>query len=147
MADQPKQAVEVMLDLYSGRPNPSWTLTEREIEELRSLLDASKVKASEDVQAAPYLGYAGFVITNRGGVKRLPYRINVNGGVLSVTEKKPAAAATEKAKKEYRNEASKPVRYLDGHGIESWLLVQAEKHGYAEAIAAMGGPRLGRRER
>jgi hypothetical protein len=141
MADNQKDTIEVMLDIYSGRPNPSWALSERQIEELRGLLEASTEQRREDSVVTPYLGYVGFVITNHRQLAGIPYRVRIYGGVLTVTEKKE-----EKVKEGYEGTA-KTTYYADTHRIESWLLEQAVEHGYAEAIEKMGGPRLHRGER
>lgn len=114
--------VEVMLNINSGLPNPSWELSQRQIEELRQLIEASRRERREEGREAPGLGYRGFIITNRGQLPGIPYRVRVYGGVLAVTET-------------FEKERPRPIYYADTQGMESWLLKQAAKHGYPEDIA------------
>jgi hypothetical protein len=49
--------------LYSGRPNPSWELTDKETEQLRDLLGEKKETTFEmSAYSAGMLGYSGFLI-------------------------------------------------------------------------------------
>jgi hypothetical protein len=121
-----------MLDLYSGRPNPTWTLTEHQVKELRELLAASTRERREQAPSSRALGYTGFTLTNRGKLEGLPYRVKVYGGVLAVTAENPEPPA----------ERPRPVYYADSHGLETWLLEQAKARGYGEAIEKMGGPKV-----
>jgi hypothetical protein len=156
MAKDQDDPIEVMLDIFSGRPNPTWTLSGRATEELRRLLDASRGERREEGPPSPYLGYTGFVVTNRGSVAGVPYRLRVYGGVLAVREQFPEETGQEGKqgregkKPKGRARKVKPqtvVYYADTHRIESWLLEQAAGRGYAEAIEKMGGPRLRPAER
>jgi hypothetical protein len=53
----------VMLDIFSGRPSPSWSLTAAQAEELARLLESLPADESEGGAAqAPGLGYRGFTI-------------------------------------------------------------------------------------
>ncbi len=121
--------VEVMLDVYSGRPNPTWTLTPQQIEELRELLAAAlRQQPRERAAEPPYLGYAGFVITNRSHEAGLPFRVHVYGGTLSITPQEP-------------REGAESTHYADQHALEAWLLEQAARQGHVRTIEEMGGPR------
>jgi hypothetical protein len=151
MAKDQDDAIEVMLDVYSGRPNPTWTLTAREVEELKRLLEASRGERREEGPQSPYLGYTGFVITNRSLIAGIPYRFRAHGGVLAVRDEPPEEAA-KKGKEGHegkkpkgrakKHKQQKTVYYGDRHRIESWLLEQAVGRGYTETIEKMGGPRL-----
>jgi hypothetical protein len=138
MAEEQQDTIEVMLDIYSGRPNPSWALSDRLIEELRTLIAANVEQLRENRFVTPYLGYSGFIITNHQQLVGIPYRMRVYGGVLTVTEEKA---------KEDNNERSKTTYYDDTHRLEAWLLEQAVEHGYADAIERMGGTHQDRDER
>ena len=50
--------ITVEVDLFSGRPNPRWPLTEAEARDLAALLAGR----SDSSSAPPPLGYRGFVI-------------------------------------------------------------------------------------
>jgi hypothetical protein len=113
--------VEVMLDINSGLPNPSWKLSNSQIEELRRLVEASRAERRETGRESPGLGYRGFTVTNRNQEPGLPYRVQVYGGVLAVTET-------------FEKERPRPIYYADSQGLESWLLRQAADHGYPEDI-------------
>ncbi|MDN8616460.1 hypothetical protein [Variovorax ginsengisoli] len=124
MSSAPDPNVEVMLDVFSGRPNPLWALSEPQIQELRALLAAS-LHARVDVAAEPpYLGYRGFVIFNRRKVEEIPRKVEVFGGMLLVDDEP----------------SGKRSVYTDPFGLEAWLLEQARERGHAETIAQMGGP-------
>jgi hypothetical protein len=134
MTNGNRDTIEVMLNIYSGRPNPSWSLSGCQIDELRELLQASKERL-EGKAKTPYLGYIGFVIFNRGRLPGIPYKVRVYRGVLTLTEKKEG---------EEGREVTETAYYADTQHIESWLLKQAIEHDYAESIEKMGGPRLHR---
>jgi hypothetical protein len=134
MPNDQENTIEVMLNLYSGRPNPTWMLSKRQIEELHRLIEASNQECHELGSAPPGLGYTGFVLTNRHQLGGIPYRLKVYGGMLAMT----AEFSTGKEDKK-RDE---PIFYTDTQGLESWLLEQAREHGYTEAIEKMAGPRF-----
>jgi hypothetical protein len=52
--------VFVELDVFSGRPNPSWELDDRTSEELRQL-QSRLTKARQTAPEPPGLGYRGFL--------------------------------------------------------------------------------------
>ncbi len=131
MTDNEEPTIEVMLSIYSGRPNPMWTIRERRAEELSNLLEISG-KPLGDAVERPGLGYRGFIVTNRGRLAGVPYRLHVYGGSIAVFD----------APAERGGRPVTPRYYRDAHGLESWLLAQADEHGHAREIAAMGGPSL-----
>src|SRR5437764_133245 len=70
MADKPdftpavrirRRPMQVTLDVYSGLPNPSWTLSEKEAKELISRL-AGKAVASVDAVEGK-LGFRGYILS------------------------------------------------------------------------------------
>lgn len=105
--------VEVMLDIFSGRPNPRWELSEEQIEELKMKLDALPAGTKKK---PPVLGYRGIRVLNVSRIEGLPERIKAYNGVLAINERKET---------DY---------YEDVNNIEDWLLNQARKEGYDEAI-------------
>jgi hypothetical protein len=106
--------VEVELDVFSGRPNPRWTLAARRAEELGQLL---RDLEPADRLDPPGLGYRGFVLRS-GGAKATVFR-----GVLSVVRDDDIA------------------HFRDAHGLEQLLLRQARGHGYDELLTAFGAPK------
>ena len=108
-------AVEVILDIYSGRENPKWHLAPGEIAELSRQLKLIR-KKTDQLPQAPALGYRGFHLHATG--ENLPAHITVFAGVLQ----------TEKG------------NFLDeGHALEKWLarkarsVVDAPTYEYLES--------------
>jgi hypothetical protein len=56
----------VMLDVFSGRPSPSWSLTATQAAEFTHLLESLPADESKgEATQAPGLGYCGFTIQGR----------------------------------------------------------------------------------
>jgi hypothetical protein len=56
----------VVLDIFSGRPSPSWNLTAAQTEELVRLLKSLPADESQgEADQAPGLGYRGFTVQGR----------------------------------------------------------------------------------
>jgi len=95
--------IEVVLDIFSGRPNPTWPLAGNRAAEWLSRLEALPPATEADAAEPPGLGYRGFVVSwfshpKCGGPAR------VFGGVVQC-----AGGA-------YRDE---------GRRLERWLLATA----------------------
>lgn len=104
--------VEVELDVFSGRPNPHWTLGGDRAQELPDLLrDLEPAESREP----PGLGYRGFLLTAAGAKAR------VFGGVITMMR-----------------DGDDVARFKDGHGVEQLLLEQAREHGYGDLLTAFG---------
>jgi hypothetical protein len=101
------------LDVFSGRPNPSWKLSQAQAEELKE-----RLRDGPETEGAPpnRLGYRGVVVTARGGAEGLPEEVRACGGVIFIREKK------------------KIVARKDVRDIEGWLLAQAKEHGYGDIV-------------
>lgn len=102
--------MKVELDVFSGRPNPSWTLSPEEADGL-----AKRLQSLRSVDQAPHepgLGYRGFMLSSS------EREIRVYQGVLTVQE----GGITK--------------HYADVNQIESWLTEQARRHGYGSFISA-----------
>jgi hypothetical protein len=111
--------VEVQLDVFSGRPNPHWTLTAERAEEVGQLLrDLEPAERAEP----PGLGYRGFLLTSAEA------KASVFGGVVGITRGDDTA------------------HFKDVHGLEQHLLRQARDHGYGELLTAFGAPKESARE-
>lgn len=83
--------VTVTLHVFSGRPDPTWELDEKQVDELQILLVASNQEAASATvddpgNSADPLGYRGFSIKSHG-VPNLEPLIFVSGGSSSITAK------------------------------------------------------------
>jgi hypothetical protein len=106
----------VTLEVFSGRPNPSWTLSADEEQELTRRLRG--LPPSGESPAAGDLGYRGFRIVNNSNRAQLPSEVVVTKGVVSVRDDRGTR------------------HYTDVNGIESWLVEQARQRGYGALIEA-----------
>ena len=123
--------IKVVLDIYSGQPNPQWELSDEQVEELSRRLEESRQEPRGERRKPPYLGYRGFIIRNPKLQAGLPYEIEAHGGSLAVTETEEGA----------RGDDRRLEFYEDVGGIHDWLLEEARRRDFSEEIAAMGGPR------
>jgi len=83
--------MRVELDLFSGRPNPSWELSEREASELGKLLERVTLRTECEL---PGLGYRGFVL--HGDPPRRVYQLPaVEHWLLTSAEPHLGAELTE----------------------------------------------------
>jgi hypothetical protein len=108
--------VAVELDAFSGRPDPTWTLTPPEVRELaRRLRDLP----STDGPLAPpgRLGYRGFWIRPAQIGTEPAARLHVHDGLVLIVP--PRGPNTLRR---------------DVHGVEAWLVAQASRRGYARVI-------------
>jgi hypothetical protein len=109
------QKINVELDIFSGRPNPSWELSSGEVSELLRYM-AGLTPASKSAIASD-LGYRGFFISNPGKIEGLPVKIHIFNGVLAVNEK------------------GSTNYYNDVNDIENWLMERAKERGYGDIIS------------
>ena len=72
--------MQIELDAFSGRPNPSWTLTEDQAARLMGRLAALNQITSEKT-APDDLGFRGFILTSED------LRIRVCPGLITVEER------------------------------------------------------------
>lgn len=76
--------VIVTLDMYSGRPNPSWEISDAEAEKLRKMFDKErKIATSSSPGSTGFLGYRGLIISASGDTA-LPKTMRVFDGILEV---------------------------------------------------------------
>lgn len=111
----PKFYVE--LDVFSGRPNPGWSLAAEEAKDLLSRI--SRLAPNGGGQSPAGLGYRGFIVyrTITGPPQRW---LHVGRGVVSIAE----------------NTQVRQCR--DTEGIEEWLRQQAIARGYSGLIGPAG---------
>lgn len=113
--------IEVLLDIFSGRPNPRWTLSDEQVNDLQTRL---RTLPEAKPTTLPGLGYRGFIVTNPGNDPRLPSRIAAYSSVVSIT--------TDQATRYYQ----------DVNNIEGWLISQARERGYGDVIDKFRGTNI-----
>jgi hypothetical protein len=112
--------VEVELQIFSGRPNPGWTLegaaAGEAVARARAALDGQSVPAAAEAG----LGYAGFRLTIPEGRSRRTFEV-FRGVISSAT-------------------ADNKQHWLDARDLEGFLLDQASERGFARLLADGGAP-------
>lgn len=103
--------LRVELNVFSGRPNPSWAL---EADEAAQLFDRIRRLILGGEAAPPKLGYRGFTVYRMEGGRCAPW-LEVGAGAVCVTE------------------GGRPVLYRD-IGIEEWLRKQATGRGFGALV-------------
>lgn len=74
----------ITLDMYSGRPNPSWEVSDTDAKKLRKLLAKKrKISTISSPGSVGQLGYRGLIITTEGDLA-LPKMMRAFDGVLEV---------------------------------------------------------------
>lgn len=99
--------VQVELDIFSGRPNPHWTLNERDSQELlRRLQHLSPTNAGEP---SGNLGYRGVILSNpEGAIAGFEWIVCSNGLVIG-----------------YKGDSSQ--KFIDANrNLERWLVHTGE---------------------
>lgn len=101
-------AIRVVLDVFSGRPNPEWMLSTAEVETLVG--KAERLSAGSTPGAATTLGYRGFEVHRADLASPRPW-LRIRDGRVTVEEERG------------------PHTYEDSEGIESWLQDLARRRG------------------
>jgi hypothetical protein len=57
--------MQIEMDIFSGRPNPRWTLTKQQMAEWNNLLQELP-EGEANVESPPGLGYRGFIVAPVG---------------------------------------------------------------------------------
>jgi hypothetical protein len=104
----------VILEVFSGRPNPSWTFSADEEQELTRRLQGLPPSAQSPAEGD--LGYRGFRIVDNSQPARSSTEIIVSKGVVTVRDDRGTR------------------HYTDANGIESWLVEQARRRGYGTLV-------------
>jgi hypothetical protein len=104
--------VVVEMDVFSGRPNPTWDLAGSQLLELQEALQG--LPPINDPLAEGGLGYRGFVLLNPDRLAGLPPQIRICGGIVTMTDGQARSF------------------YQDVHGVEHRLLQLASLHGYKD---------------
>ena len=105
----------VELDVYSGRPNPNWTLSKSEAQMVSGMIKGLPV-VSADPQ--PGLGYRGFIISEIGAGSK---KITVGNGFITIAD-----------------DGGATLHYRDNTGLERRLIDGAVAHGYGELLKSLG---------
>ena len=79
----------VTLDVYSGRPNPEWTLSDGEVRELHARLDALSNPLGSQPSRNEALGYRGLRVTTQRESKDV--ELTVGKGTIAVESGASAA--------------------------------------------------------
>jgi hypothetical protein len=108
------RSVDVELDLFSGRPNPRWTLAGRRVDELR---DRVRGLSPGDSKEIPGLGYRGFVLA----ADRNHDRVRAFDGTIRVE----------------RADRTEVLR--DDRGLEELLVTQARDLGFGDVLERFRG--------
>jgi hypothetical protein len=109
----------VFLQVYSGRPNPSWPLEGEALDAVAERVRAAREQPAAVAPPAPVLGYRGFRIGNPTEGE-LPLTMTVwRGLVITVLD-----GATE--------------TFRDQADLEGFLLAEARNRGYGELLRAAG---------
>ncbi len=125
MENNEKQLL-VRLLIFSGRPDPEWSINEEDIisglkERVQSVVDKERIE-----KAPPgVLGYRGFLVQNKAQLDELPTEFVVYKGVL-VEQPGP--------KEQY---------WRDVSGIEEFLLSDAKRRGFGELLVSAGVKTIG----
>ncbi len=103
----------VTVNVFSGRPNPYWTLSDEQTAELKGML--TNLSESNAVEH-PVLGYRGFIIENTSADPELPDEVEVYKHVLTIDQGGNVS---------FRS---------DDNNIEDWLTGQARELGFGGII-------------
>jgi hypothetical protein len=114
-------AVNVVLQVFSGRPDPSWALDSEELGAVTERVAAARRSKSSEEPPPPVLGYRGFRVENRAGVEELPEALSVWRGVIVASDPRRGVET-----------------WADVAGLEGWLLEDARRRGHGELLAAAG---------
>jgi hypothetical protein len=111
----PGNSMHVEIDVYSGRPNPTFQLSDPLGKEFARMLE--KLPRATREAPEPGLGYRGFVVTpNTAADPALPRKVRVFDGLIIIEK------------------GSGIETYIDANGAESWLKEQAVRAGYGSLV-------------
>ncbi|GAB3956982.1 hypothetical protein GCM10028805_48400 [Spirosoma harenae] len=106
----------VELDAFSGKPNPTWTLSEAESAEF--IAAVKSLPTISDSTQTNKLGYRGFLLSTSKGADGLPSRIRVYRKIIRV-------------------ESTPPQSFQDINGLERRLKQQASQRGYSAVLDSL----------
>lgn len=115
-------SARVELDIYSGRPNPSWTLPAPATADFVRLL--TTLPATAPFEAAAPLGYRGFVVTWQDSSAQ-------------------QAAIVQSGRVKWTSDGRSRYLVDSGRSLERWLLESGRDH-LDPAVSSMVDQALGR---
>lgn len=106
--------MRVELNIFSGRPNPSWELSPQDASTLEERL--TELTRTSQSPGEGGLGYRGFILSNPTQIAGLSSQIHIFKRVITISE------------------GGHTTRYRDTKGAEGWLIEQARKQGYGNIL-------------
>jgi len=111
--------MQVILDVFSGRPNPSWELTSQEASELARRL-IGLVPANRKLPEGG-LGYRGLTLANPHKMAGVPVEVRVFQGIIGMWKHGHLTS------------------YSDRNNVEDWLLELARQRGHGDLLDQLLG--------
>jgi hypothetical protein len=118
-----QNAVVVFLQVYSGRPDPSWTLDDSGVQDVVGRVRQAQSAPADGKPPEPVLGYRGFRVENRAGVPDLPAALTVWRGFVIGADR-----------------GGRTQTWSDVGDLEGWLLADARRRDHGELLEAAGAP-------
>ncbi len=115
-----QESVNVRLLIFSGRPDPEWSLDAEARDQLFARLRKTIGKEESNPPPTGGLGYRGFLVRTRLAKPSQIPEFTVFRGVLNV------------------GAGPRAVHWRDIGGVEELLLTQARERGWGEALEAFG---------
>jgi hypothetical protein len=106
--------MKVILNVFSGRPDPCWDLTAEEASALARYL--SDLLPARRTLPEGNLEHRGLTVANPDRLASLPVQIQVFQGIIGVWEN------------------GYPTYYHDLHHVEDWLIELARQRGYESLL-------------
>lgn len=116
------QAMTALALIYSGRPDPRWTLSAREI---AIVADKLTDLPPTEAEPRPTLGYRGFLLLNPKKRAGLPPAVTVGGGVVTLSFG-----------------VGEIRRYEDARQLEAWLLTRAASKPFLKELEGVLADRV-----
>ena len=107
--------MRIILDVFSGRPNPSWELSDEEATVIAALL--KDLPSAAPPPSESRLGFRGFAIDIPHGEAGARTHVRVGSGIVAV-----------------EGEGGQERYFQDTRGVERHLSDLAEQHGYGELL-------------
>lgn len=121
---QQGKSLKVEVQVFSGRPNPTFTITDPQ--EIRDILDTASTLpqgGEEEAETHGKLGYQGLLITNETGEAPEVKSVRVRGSSVALAKAVPGAAKGKVAVTNRRDSS---------HGLEARLLAHAKEKGFID---------------
>jgi hypothetical protein len=125
--------LKVELLVYSGRPNPTFLITDqKEIREIMGLANSlphkQDLKQGESAMPHPKLGYQGFIVTNATAISPEIKSFAVNGSAVQLS----LAPAATSAMAGGQGALTHAAKVDAGNSLESKLLSQVTSQGIVD---------------